>query len=125
MKFFNFKFQLTFLGSCILKIVVNYTPVIPKIHSIHPLFKFMKISAQVTHLEAKRILSSKSRWASTLLSRQKGNDQELIQSNSISCPKHQTGKGYLQLRRHQNKNSTSEKPRGQLFPNRWPQGDPK
>ena len=28
-----------------------------------------------------------------------GNDQEPIQSNSTSCPKHQTGKGHPQLRR--------------------------
>ena len=30
----------------------------------------------------------------------KGNDQEPIQSNSTAYPKHQTGKGHLQLRRH-------------------------
>ena len=35
------------------------------------------------------------------------------------------GKGHEQLRRHQNKNSTGEKPRRQLFPSRWPQGYPK
>ena len=28
----------------------------------------------------------------------KGNDQEPIQSNSTSCPKHQMGKGQVQLR---------------------------
>ena len=28
-------------------------------------------------------------------SRYKGNDQEPIQSNSTSCPKHQMGKGHL------------------------------
>ena len=34
-------------------------------------------------------------------SRYKGNDQETIQSNSTtSCPKHQMGKGHVQLRRH-------------------------
>ena len=31
-------------------------------------------------------------------SRNKGNDQEPIQSNFTSCPKHQTGKGHLQSR---------------------------
>ena len=45
----------------------------------------------------------------------KGNDKGPIQSNSTSCPKHQTGKGHSQSRRHQNKNSTSETSRGQLF----------
>ena len=30
----------------------------------------------------------------------KGNDQEPIQSNSTPCPKHQMGKGHVQLRRH-------------------------
>ena len=32
--------------------------------------------------------------------KKKGNDQEQIQSNSTSCPKHQMGKGHVQLRRH-------------------------
>ena len=38
--------------------------------------------------------------AGVLVVEQKSNDQEPIQSNSISCPKHQTGKRHLQLRRH-------------------------
>ena len=41
----------------------------------------------------------------------KGNDQEPIQSNSTPSPKHQTGKGHLQLKRHLDKNNTSEKPK--------------
>ena len=30
--------------------------------------------------------------------REKGTDQEPIQSNSTSCPKHRTGKGHLQIK---------------------------
>ena len=54
-----------------------------------------------------RLLSSQSLpWASLGLTLcmfkvdEKGNDQESIQTNSTSCPKHQTGKGHLQLRGH-------------------------
>ena len=45
--------------------------------------------------------------------------------NQYNRIQHQTGKGHLQLRRRYNKNSTSEKTRGQLFPNRWRQSYPK
>ena len=40
-----------------------------------------------------------------------------------SYPKHHTGKKHKQLRRHE-VNSTSGKPKVQLFPSRWPQGYP-
>ena len=36
----------------------------------------------------------------TVKSRHKGNDQEPIQSSSTSRPKHQTGEGQSQQRRH-------------------------
>ena len=68
-------------------------------------------------------LSNSDFCEDVIQSRNKGN--EPIQSNSTSCPKHQTGKGHLQLARPKNKNSASETPRGQLFPNRWPPGYPK
>ena len=68
-----------------------------------------------------RILSCLIDFAVVIIfATRKGNVQQPIHSNSTSCPKHQTGNGHLQLRRHKNKITTSEKPRGQLFPNRWP-----
>ena len=48
-----------------------------------------------------------------------GNAQESIQSNSTSCPKHQTGKEHVQLKRHK-----INKPIGQLSPSRRPQSYP-
>ena len=54
----------------------------------------------------------------------KCNDQEPIQSNSTSCPRHLTGKEHT-IETTYNINSTSGKTRGQLFPNRWPSGYPK
>ena len=42
--------------------------------------------------------------------RYKGNDKEAIQSNSTSCPKHQTGKGHLQLRLKQKQQEDSSFP---------------
>ena len=50
-----------------------------------------------------------------------GNDQEPIQSNSTSCPTQHMGKECKQLSWHK-VNSTSRKPRAQLFPSRWPPG---
>ena len=47
-------------------------------------------------------------------SRLKGNDQEPIQSNATSCPKHETEKGHPQSRWHQNKN-TKAKSQGDSF----------
>ena len=58
-----------------------------------------------------------------LKSRQKGNDQELIQSSSTSRPKRQTGQGQAQPRRHLKLEQW--KADGAIFPNRWLQDYPK
>ena len=49
-----------------------------------------------------------------------GNGQELIQSNSTSCPKHKLGEETNKDQTKQNK--TSERPTGQPFPSRPPRG---
>ena len=57
-----------------------------------------------------------------LQSRLNGNDQELIQPNSTSCPRHQTGNEHKQIRHHKVK---QHKQRGQPFPSSWSPGYPK
>ena len=58
----------------------------------------------------------------TVKSRQKGNDQEPIQPSSTSRPKHQTGAGQTQPRRHLKLEQW--KADGTIFPNRWTQDYP-
>ena len=63
-------------------------------------------------------------WSSCLFYCQIVNDQEPIQANSTSFPKHYAGK---ELKNQDNikSNITSRKPRGQLFPSWCPSGYPK
>ena len=42
-------------------------------------------------------------------SRRKGNDQEPIQTNSTSCPRHQMGKEHMQFRQHKIKKQQEQK----------------
>ena len=51
--------------------------------------------------------------------RENENDQEQVQFNSSPCPEQQTGQEHQQLRDTEIY-STSEKPRGQFFPDRRP-----
>ena len=64
------------------------------------------------HLQVLHITTSfffvKSRW--------KGSDQEAIQSNSTSCPKHQTGKELAQLRHHKMTAGRAENQEDNSFP---------
>ena len=41
---------------------------------------------------------------------------EWIQSNSTSCPRHQTGKGHIQSRRHKIRTARAEIQEGSFYP---------
>ena len=63
----------------------------------------IRLGSNIIHVFKRGVCKMDVVWNSMLnpiKSRWKGSDQEPIQSNSTSCPKHQTGKEHKQLRRH-------------------------
>ena len=66
-------------------------------------------------LEIKKLQDMYSRLLEAV-SKRKGKDQELIQSISISCPRHQTGKEHIQTRQHKIKTARAESQEDSSFP---------